>query len=105
MAWLEVLRALEALPASAMVPGHGPVFRDGQYLRQVRGLLETTLARVKNLALEGRTLEQIKKTIDLQDLRPPFVKADDPTAVFYWDYSVKDALVERAFRCLGGGQC
>jgi cyclase len=105
VAWLEVLRALEALPASAIVPGHGPVFRDGQYLRQVRGLMETTLARVKTLALEGRTLEQIKKAIDLQDLRAPFVKGDDPTAVFFWDDSIKDALVERAFRCLGGAQC
>ena len=105
VAWLEVLRALEALPVSAIVPGHGPVFRDNEYLRQVRSLLQTTLSRVKALALEGRTLEQIKKTVDLQGLRPRFVIGDDPTAVFYWDYSIKDALVERAFRCLGGTQC
>jgi glyoxylase-like metal-dependent hydrolase (beta-lactamase superfamily II) len=105
VAWLEVLRALEAVSASAIVPGHGPVFRDDKYLRQVRTLLETTLSRVKALALEGRTIEQIKKTIDLQDLRTAFVGGDDPTAVFYWDYSIKDALVERAFRCLGGAQC
>ncbi len=105
VAWLEVLRALEGLPTAAIVPGHGPVFRDDKYLRQVRALLETTLARVKALALEGRTIEQIKKTIALQDLRPAFVVGDDPTAIFYWDYSIKDALVERAFRCLGGAQC
>jgi len=105
VAWLEVLRALESLPISAIVPGHGPVFRDDKYLRQVRALVDTTLSRVKALALEGRTIEQIKKTIDLQDLRPGFVGGDDPTAVFYWDYSIKDALVERAFRCLGGAQC
>lgn len=105
VAWLEVLRALEVLPVSAIVPGHGPAFRDDKYLRQVRGLLEATLSRVKALALEGRTIEQIKKAIDLQDMRPRFVTGDDPTAVFYWDYSIKDALVERAFRCLGGAQC
>ncbi|HEY6553095.1 MAG TPA: MBL fold metallo-hydrolase, partial [Vicinamibacteria bacterium] len=105
VAWLSVLRTLEALPARAIVPGHGPVFRDRKYLAQVRGLVEATVARVKALALEGRTLDQIKKAIDLRDLRPAFVRDDDPTAVFYWDYSIKDALVERSFRCLGGAQC
>jgi glyoxylase-like metal-dependent hydrolase (beta-lactamase superfamily II) len=105
VAWLEVLRTLETLPLAAIVPGHGPVFRDDKYLRQVRGLIEATLTRVKALALEGRTVAEIKKSVDLQDLRPAFVLGDDPTAVFYWDYSIKDALVERAYRCLGGAQC
>jgi hypothetical protein len=81
------------------------VFRDQNYLAQVRGLMEAALSRVKALALQGLTLDQIKKTVDLEDLRPAFVKADDPTAVFYWGYSIKDALVERSFRCLGGTQC
>ncbi len=105
VAWLSVLRALEALPARAIVPGHGPVFRDRYYLAQVRGLMEATLSRVKVLALQGVALDEIKKTLDLEDLRPVFVKGDDPTAVFYWGYSIKDALVERSFRCLGGTQC
>jgi hypothetical protein len=103
--WREVLRELEALPVSALVPGHGPVMRDHAYTRQVRELLETTLARVEALAVQGKTVDQIKKAVDLQDLRGRFVVGEDPTAAYFWDYSIKDALVERSYRCLAGSQC
>lgn len=105
VAWAQVLRGLDALDAAVIVPGHGPVFRDEGYLQLVRELLEATAARVRALGLQGKTLEQIKKEIDLQDLWARFVVGDDPTAVYFWDYSVKDALIERAYRSIAGSMC
>jgi cyclase len=105
VAWAQVLRELERLGAAVIVPGHGPVLRDPVYLRQVRELLETTTARTRALAVQGKTVEQIKKEIDLQDLRGRFVAGEDPTAMYFWDYSIKNALVERAYRCVAGSMC
>ena len=52
--WVSVLRDLEAVPAAAIVPGHGPVQTDHAYTRSVRELLEATLERVEAL-VAGRT--------------------------------------------------
>jgi glyoxylase-like metal-dependent hydrolase (beta-lactamase superfamily II) len=100
--WVRVLRELEALPAAAIVPGHGPVLEDHSYTRAVRSLLETSLERVEAMIRAGRTLAQVQDELDLDDARRlvpewsgPAVSEED------WDYT-RRTLAERAFMGLRG---
>jgi len=99
--WIEVLRQLETIPITALVPGHGPVMHDQAYTRQVRELLEATTSRVSAMARNGKTLDQIQSAISLDDIRAktPAWRAtelDDD-----WAANTK-ALVERAWRGVRG---
>lgn len=100
--WIQVLRDLEALPAAVVVPGHGPVFHDHSYTRRVRELMEGVTARVEELARKGRTLEQVQKEIDLEDLRRGYRDwnegLDDPGD---WK-QIMSILVERAWKGVRG---
>ena len=100
--WVSVLRDLEAVPAAAIVPGHGPVQADHAYTRSVRELLEATLERVEALVRAGRSLAEVQDMLALDDLRQrvpdwngPLVSADD------WTYT-RRTLAERAFMGVRG---
>jgi cyclase len=103
--WLPVLRRLEAMPVSAVVPGHGPVFADHAYTRAVRELFEAVALRMEPLLRQGKNLAEIKRTLDLSDFRPRFVPAGDSNAAEYWDESILTGLVERTYDCLVGTRC
>ena len=100
--WAPVLRDLEALPAAAIVLGHGPVQPDHGYTRAMRELLETTLERVESLVRKGRSLAEVQDELNLDDVRarvPDWngaaVSAED------WIYT-RRTLAERAFVGLRG---
>jgi cyclase len=100
--WVSVLRDLEAVPAAAIVPGHGPVQADHAYTRSVRELLEATLERVEALVRAGRSLAEVQDMLALDDQRQrvpdwngPAVSADD------WTYT-RRTLAERAFMGIRG---
>jgi cyclase len=103
--WVPVLRELEVMPVSAVVPGHGPVFADHSYTRQVRELFEAVSARVESLLLQGKTQAEVQRLVNVDDLRAKFVKDGDATAAEYWDESIRKALVERTYQCLTGSRC
>jgi glyoxylase-like metal-dependent hydrolase (beta-lactamase superfamily II) len=103
--WIDVLRGLEAIPVTALVPGHGPVLRDHAYTRQVRELFEAARDRTAALLREGKTLEQVQAGVDLSDLRPRFVREGDASAGVFWDDSIAKALVERMYQCVVGYRC
>ena len=99
--WIEVLRGLEAVPITAIVPGHGPVMHDYGYTRQVRELLEASTARVAAMARRGKTLEEIQDSVGLEDVRrrtPPWNGAKLDAN---WKTTAR-ILVERAWRGVRG---
>jgi glyoxylase-like metal-dependent hydrolase (beta-lactamase superfamily II) len=103
LAWVDVLRRIESIPAMIVVPGHGPVFYDHAYTRRVRSLLEVTHARAESMAREGRTLEQIQDALTLDDVRatePAWMTGEaglDET----WDIT-RRILIERVWRNMRG---
>jgi cyclase len=99
--WIAVLRELEAVPAAAIVPGHGPVMRDHEYMRLVRETLEAVTTRVEAMARQGMTLDQIQAAIDLESFRTRFPGADDEAHRADWKQTVA-AIVERAWRGVRG---
>jgi glyoxylase-like metal-dependent hydrolase (beta-lactamase superfamily II) len=68
-AWALTLRKLQALGATSLVPGHGPVLRDGAYVAKVIELIEETRRQVKAAADEGLSLEDTRKRVDLSRFR------------------------------------
>jgi glyoxylase-like metal-dependent hydrolase (beta-lactamase superfamily II) len=100
--WAAVLRDLEALPASAIVPGHGPVQVDHGYTRAMRELIEATLERVEKLVRAGRSLAEVQDELDLDDIRKR-VPEWSGTAVSAEDWTyTRRTLAERAFVGLRG---
>jgi len=70
--WIQTMRKLEAMDAVAVVPGHGPVQRDKEYLRLVTSLLESVAAQTKAAVQQGLTLEETRAKVDLEDFRKRF---------------------------------
>ena len=71
--WIGTLDRLMAVPATTIVPGHGPVMRDWSYVRRVKGALEETLAAVAAAKHEGLTLPETMERVQLPELRERFV--------------------------------
>ena len=100
--WAPVLRDLEAVPVSFIVPGHGPVMTDHAYTRAVRELMETTLTRVEALVRAGRNLPQVQDELNLDDVRAR-VPQWNGSDVSEEDWvATRRALAERAFMGLRG---
>ncbi|MBI2986420.1 MAG: MBL fold metallo-hydrolase [Deltaproteobacteria bacterium] len=64
--WPLVLDRLYQLPASVVVPGHGPL-TNKEGLKLFQDYLVTFRQRVADLMAKGKTLEEIKGTIDLSE--------------------------------------
>lgn len=101
VSWIDVLRQIEAMSLSTIVPGHGPVMHDFGYVRQVRALLEAATSRVGAMALEGKTLDQIQGSLRLDDVRAGTPAWRDLGLDGDWAYSVR-ILLERAWRGVRG---
>jgi glyoxylase-like metal-dependent hydrolase (beta-lactamase superfamily II) len=67
--WIATLGRLQELPATALVPGHGPVLRDHAYLELVKELLAETRRQVQAAAGEGLPLDEVRKRVDLSHFR------------------------------------
>jgi glyoxylase-like metal-dependent hydrolase (beta-lactamase superfamily II) len=67
--WAQVLRKVEAMDAAVIVPGHGPVMRDKEYLRTVAGLMESIDRQVRAAYVPGMKLEELKSKVDVREWR------------------------------------
>jgi glyoxylase-like metal-dependent hydrolase (beta-lactamase superfamily II) len=76
-AWIESLKALEALEVDTIVPGHGRIQKDKAYLRTVRQLLEALVRQVEAAARRGLTYKEALTTLDLESFRIQLTR-DDP---------------------------
>ncbi len=74
--WIASLRQLSALEVNTIVPGHGPVFRDKQYLGLVLELFETIRSQVRAALQSGMVeLKEVEKVVKLDDLKRKFAAA------------------------------
>jgi glyoxylase-like metal-dependent hydrolase (beta-lactamase superfamily II) len=67
--WIGVLKKLNAMDVAAIVPGHGAVQRDKQYLATLTSLLESLVAQVNAAVRKGMTLEETQKAVDVESFR------------------------------------
>ena len=72
--WVIVLDSLLALKPRAIVPGHGPVMHDLNYVRSVRDWLSRINREVSAAVARGDSLGAALKTVTLDDIRPSVTK-------------------------------
>ena len=60
--WVSVLKQLEPLKPTSIVPAHGPV-GDGSLIAQQREVFEALQARVPQLKAQGRTADEAATTL------------------------------------------
>jgi glyoxylase-like metal-dependent hydrolase (beta-lactamase superfamily II) len=75
--WIGTLTRLRALPAVAVVPGHGAVQRDWAYLDLFVELLQSTLDQAKAAVATGLDLAATRKAVDLAQLKARFTEGND----------------------------
>src|SRR5262249_20900484 len=75
--WGPTLRKAIALQPATIIPGHGPVMHDTRYLELVAEAADAVSARVKALAKQGLSLDDVKAKLDVQDIREKFARGDE----------------------------
>lgn len=94
--WVKTLDKLMAIPATTVLPGHGPVMKDWAYVKKVQGALEQTLAAVSTAKKEGLTLSQTTERVQLPELRDSFVRGSETRRAGYEAF-FRTSLVRNAW--------
>jgi cyclase len=95
--WIETLKKLDALDAATLVPGHGPVLRDHDFLRASIALLEETKRQTDEAYKQGLTLDETVKKVDVSKLRAGFV-GDNADRAYFFDNGFLKTAIGRAYR-------
>jgi cyclase len=74
--WIESLKTLERLDVDVIIPGHGEAQRDKKYLQLVRESLESVTDQVHEALRRGMTLEETRKFVKFDTIRPKFTHDD-----------------------------
>ena len=93
--WPATLRRLMALPAVAIVPGHGPVMHDWSYANLVATMLDTLGAQMTRAA-SAPSLDSASTRIDLRGFRTTFT-GDDPYLQRAFDRFFLPSALQRAY--------
>lgn len=101
--WAAVLRALEGLEPSILVPGHGPVQRDLGYLRLEREALEAIGTQMQAAAAKGLDQAAALKALDLAALRKAFC-GEDAARQRDFDGRFARPAAARAYRAAKAGR-
>jgi glyoxylase-like metal-dependent hydrolase (beta-lactamase superfamily II) len=91
------LEKLLAIKAKIIVPGHGPVMNDDSYIRQMIRLLNSINQQAEAAVKRGETLEQARKSVNLEEFRQAFA-GDSQNKSFIFQTYVTAPGVEAAFR-------
>jgi cyclase len=97
--WSGTLEKLIALDPKVIVPGHGPVMRDTSYLRSMASLFASVTRQVKTAADAGQSLEQVRKSVNLDDFRQTFAGGSQLKRFLFANY-VTGPAVTSAFRAV-----
>jgi cyclase len=96
--WIHTLERMAQLDAATIIPGHGEVLRDKVFLNQVIDLMKSIVAQVNDQLNrdENATLEDVRKSIDVKNIRGQFV-GDNPMNGGFFDNSILSSFVELAY--------
>ena len=96
-AYSATMEKLLALPANIIVPGHGPVLRDQEYLKLVARLLVSLKEQTIAAMARGETLEQARKSVNLTEFRRLLAGDSMLKQILFGDY-VSGAGIAAAHR-------
>ena len=109
--WLRTLERLRAHDFKVLVPGHGPPQRDRAYLDRVSAAIAEVRTKVAPLAVQGLSLNEVRKRLDFTDQARTFVGDDPWLRRWFADYWItpfvasayKEAKREPIVQSLSGG--
>jgi glyoxylase-like metal-dependent hydrolase (beta-lactamase superfamily II) len=90
------LEKLIAMHAKVIVPGHGEVQFDNAYMQLEHDLLQSLMQQAYRAAGQSLSVDEFKKTVDLQAYENKFV-GNDPDRKWGWDNYFFDQAVTRSF--------
>jgi glyoxylase-like metal-dependent hydrolase (beta-lactamase superfamily II) len=92
--WTDALGRLKALGATSLVPGHGPVLHDSEYVDKVIELLQDTRRQVQDAVARGLSLEETRKKVDLARYRKELAGDDYYRQRAFDDYFLQPAVAQ-----------
>lgn len=95
--WAATLEKIIALRPSVIVPGHGPVMRDDSYVRTLADMFASIAKQTEAAVARGETLEQARKSVNLEEFRKRLVGESQVRRVAFSMY-VAGPAVAAAFR-------
>ncbi len=95
--YAQTLEKLLALKPAIMIPGHGPVMRDDSYVKLLVRLLSSIKQQVEASVSRGATLEQTRKSVNLDEFRKA-IAGDSKHRSFVFDFYVFAPAITAAFR-------
>ena len=99
--WASTIEKLLALRPAIIVPGHGPVMREDSYLILLAELFTSVKKQAADAAARGETLEEARKSINLEEFRKRF-SGDSKIRKLLFQTYVAGPAVEAAFREVTG---
>lgn len=67
--WIVTMKALADYDATVIIPGHGPVQHDKQYMLLVIQALESLSQQAHDAVKQGKTQEEFQKSVNLSEFR------------------------------------
>jgi cyclase len=74
---VKTLRQLDQIDFDVMIPGHGGVKRGHDHLRLILALFESIVAQAQKAVQSGLTLEDAKKTLNVEEFRVRVTKNEE----------------------------
>jgi glyoxylase-like metal-dependent hydrolase (beta-lactamase superfamily II) len=104
--WIQTLQNLSQLDADTIIPGHGPVMHDKNYVYLLRDLMQSAVDQMNTKLRQTRpamaqNLDDVKGSVDLTAFRPRFAGSDKDLAAQFDDMSshlVKLVFLEASLR-------
>lgn len=91
------LRTLSRLDADVIIPGHGPAWRDKDFLNLEAELLESVVSQVRQAVQKGMvTVEEMQKAVHVEPLRAKFTHDDRDLNAKFFRYV--NRMIENASR-------
>ena len=95
--WIVTMKALSAYDANVIVPGHGPVQHDKQYMLLVIEALESLSQQAHEAVKLGKTQAEFQKSVNLTEFRDKMAGSDVSRQRVFDQYFVAPGAV-RAYR-------
>ena len=95
--WIAVLDSIEALRPAVLVPGHGPVMRNLEYLETVRRMLTTARDQARTAAANGLSEDSTLATVRLETLRDEVAGSEKQMRIMFGSFFRRPVL-SRAYQ-------
>jgi len=99
--WAAVMRRIEGMDVTRIVPGHGPVMNDKTYVRDVADVLESISSQANAAYQPGMTADQLREKIDLSRFSEHFSHGDAFIKANF-DAQTKGSAIDRMWQELTG---